>query len=54
LWAGIQHPSEARFVPLGGIAMFAFGLALVRGGGWFARNDTEWLSKIIMKALSSA
>jgi hypothetical protein len=33
LWAGVQHPSEARFVPLGGIAMFAFGLALVRGGG---------------------
>jgi flagellar biosynthesis protein FliQ len=35
-----------------GPGMIAFGIALVWSGKWFARNDVEWLSNVIRRALT--
>jgi hypothetical protein len=47
----IRDPG-AWWLPLFGVGMFAFGIALVRGCQWLARNDAAWLSRVIDKALS--
>ena len=54
LLASVQaalHPQKAEFLPLGGIGMFAAGIALVWLCKWFARNDAAWLSDVIRGAL---
>lgn len=50
--AAIADPRSAWFAPIFGIGLFAAGVALVRVGQWFARNDIDWLSSLISKVLS--
>lgn len=38
--------------PFAGIGMFLIGIALMKLGKWFARNDIAWLSEVIQDALS--
>jgi hypothetical protein len=52
--AVIGRPPADFWFPLFGIAMFAFGIALVRVGKWLARNDIAWLSRVISNALESS
>jgi hypothetical protein len=46
-----RHPQNNPFAPLFAIGMIAAGIALVRAGKWFARNDAAWLSDVIRGAL---
>lgn len=47
-----KSPSDLWF-PLFGVGMFAAGIAMVRAGKWFARNDVAWLSQVISLALNA-
>lgn len=47
--AAIRSPQSV--MPFAGLAMLAFGLGLMRLGGWFSRNDPAWLSAVIRNAL---
>lgn len=47
-----KSPSDFWF-PLFGVGMFGAGLAMVRAGKWFARNDVAWLTQIIVQALGA-
>lgn len=48
--AAIRSPQAAP-MPFAGVVMLAFGLGLIRLGGWFSRNDPAWLSSVIRNAL---
>lgn len=47
-----QSPGDLWF-PLFGMGMFAVGVAMVRVGVWFARNDRTWLTQVIAGALGA-
>lgn len=47
-----KSPSDFWF-PLFGVGMFAAGVAMVRAGKWFARNDVAWLTEVIVQALGA-
>ena len=47
-----KSPSNFWF-PLFGVGMFAVGIAMVRTGKWFARNDVSWLTQVIACALGA-
>ena len=47
-----KSPADFWF-PLFGVGMFAIGVAMVRSGMWFARNDRSWLTQIIAQALGT-
>jgi hypothetical protein len=47
-----KSPSDFWF-PLFGVGMFAAGIAMVRAGKWFARNDVAWLTQLIAQALGA-
>lgn len=50
---GLLAPNPAPWwFPLAGLGMLGAGVALVRAGKWFARNDAAWLSEVIQDALS--
>lgn len=50
----IKHPQSGQWsFPLFGVGMAVAGVALVKVGKWFARNDIAWLSQIIQTALSA-
>jgi hypothetical protein len=50
----IAHPQAGQWqLPLFGLGMAAVGVAMVRAGKWFARNDVAWLSERIQAALSA-
>lgn len=46
--AVITHPKSGQWwFPLFGVGMAAAGVALVKAGKWFSRNDVAWLSELI-------
>lgn len=45
-----KSPTDLWF-PLFGVGMLAVGVAMVRLGKWFARNDVAWLTQVISSAL---
>ncbi len=50
----IAHPQSGQWwFPLFGLGMAAAGVALVKVGKWFSRNDVAWLSELIRIALSA-
>jgi len=51
-YAAAAGARESWLLPLAGLGMLAFGVALVQLGKWIVRNDTAWLSAVIGKALS--
>jgi hypothetical protein len=59
LWTAITtvgtmaHPQNPPILPLFGLGMIVGGVVLVLVGKWFARNDIEWLSGVINKALNA-
>ncbi|MCL4501370.1 MAG: hypothetical protein M1438_05875 [Deltaproteobacteria bacterium] len=48
----LQKAPTVWYFPLVGVGMLCFGFFLVFAGKWFARNDTERLSRVIGEALS--
>ena len=48
----IKSPSDFWF-PLFGVGMIAAGIAMIRVGKWFARNDVSWLTQVITQALGT-
>lgn len=51
--AVLVNASVDPWFPLFGVGMFAMGVALVRSGKWFSRNDVAWLTQAISGALRS-
>jgi len=49
--AMVKQKMELVTFALAPMGMLVFGVALVWVGKWFARNDIEWLSAVISKAL---
>lgn len=47
------HSPRAAAMPFAGLAMLAFGVSLIRLGGWFSRRDPAWLSDVIRHALGA-
>jgi hypothetical protein len=48
------QPDAPRFLPLAGMGMVAFGIALVAFAKSLSRDDVVWLSDVIKRALNSA
>jgi hypothetical protein len=51
--AVLSKPSVDWFFPLAGVGMVTAGTVLVLLGKWFARNDVQWLSRVLNEALSA-
>jgi len=51
--AVLAIPQNPPLLPLFGLGMIVFGIALVHLGKWLARNDIAWLSAVISKALAA-
>lgn len=52
LAAPAERPGHISLV-LGPLAMIAFGLGMLRLAKWFCRNDVEWLTHVIRRAISA-
>jgi hypothetical protein len=50
--AAMRSP-QAAVMFVAGVAMLAFGVGLIRLGGWFSRKDPVWLSAVIRDALAA-
>ena len=51
--AMLRSPPVDWLFPMFGVALFCAGVAMVRVGKWFARNDVAWLSQLIQAALDA-
>ncbi|QYF94903.1 hypothetical protein KY495_06910 [Massilia sp. PAMC28688] len=49
----LQNSPADLWFPLAGVGMFAAGVAMVRVGKWFARNDVAWLTQLIAQELGA-
>jgi hypothetical protein len=48
-----EKPGRFSLV-LAPLAMMAFGIGMLRLGKWFCRNDVQWLTDVIRRAISTA
>ncbi len=48
-----EKPGRFSLV-LAPLAMMAFGIGMLRLGKWFCRNDVQWLTNVIRRAISTA